>query len=150
MRLGDGPRVTVGNATDLPHWLVELESPKMRRIALTVASPDLDAELDPRFGRAACLLLVDPETLAYEGLANPGRDAPGGAAVEAAQSIAEHGAVAVISGDFGPKAQRALETAGIAMYRYGSCATAREALERFQARELPAAGIGLRPDHDER
>lgn len=122
----------------------------MTKIALTVASPGLDAELDPRFGRAAFLLMVDTETLAYEGLANPGREAHGGAAVEAAQLLADHGAAAVISGDFGPKAQRALETAGVAMYRYATCANAREALERFQARELPAAGTGVRREHGER
>ncbi|MGD8867864.1 MAG: NifB/NifX family molybdenum-iron cluster-binding protein [Gemmatimonadales bacterium] len=121
----------------------------MTKIALTVASPGLDAELDPRFGRATFLLLVDPETLAYEGLANPGREAPGGAAVEAAQFLADHAAAAVISGDFGPKAQRALDAAGIAMYRFESCVTAREALERFKARELPAAGAGLRLEDGE-
>jgi predicted Fe-Mo cluster-binding NifX family protein len=111
----------------------------MTRIALTVAGPSLEAELDPRFGRAAFLLLVDPETMAHEGLANPAGEAHGGAGVEAAQFLADHEAAAVISGDFGPKAHRALEAAGIAMYCYESCASVREALERFQAGRLPEA-----------
>ena len=63
--------------------------------------------------------------------------------------LADHAAAAVISGDFGPKAQRALDAAGIAMYRFESCVTAREALERFKARELPAAGAGLRLEDGE-
>jgi predicted Fe-Mo cluster-binding NifX family protein len=110
----------------------------MSKIALTVAAPDLDAELDPRFGRAAFLLLIDMETLAWEGLANPAREARGGAGVQTAQFLAEHEADAVVSGDFGPKAQQALQTAGIEMYVYESCETAREALQRFRAGELPA------------
>lgn len=110
----------------------------MSKIALTVAAPDLDAELDPRFGRAAFLLLVDSETLAWEGLANPAREARGGAGVQTAQFLAEREAGTVLSGDFGPKAQQALQTAGIAMYVYESCETAREALQRFRAGELRA------------
>lgn len=111
----------------------------MHRIALTVATPDLDAEVDPRFGRADFILLVEPETMAWEALANPAREAPGGAGIQAAEFVAERGADAVLSGDFGPKAYQALEAAGIAMYRYESCRTAREAMERFRAGELPAA-----------
>ncbi len=51
----------------------------MNRVALTVASPNLDVGVEPRFGRAAYLLLVDPETMVFESLANPGRDAEGAA-----------------------------------------------------------------------
>jgi predicted Fe-Mo cluster-binding NifX family protein len=111
----------------------------MHRIALTVATPDLDAEVDPRFGRADFILLVEPESMAWEALANPAREAAGGAGIQAAEFVAQNGAHAVCSGDFGPNAYEALEAAGIAMYRYESCRTAREAMERFKAGELPAA-----------
>jgi predicted Fe-Mo cluster-binding NifX family protein len=109
-------------------------------VALTAAAPHLDAEVDPRFGRAAFILLTDSEGAAWEALANPAVEASGGAGVQAAQLLAEREAGAVVSGDFGPKARQALQAAGIAMYGYRSCKTAREALEEFRAGRLPAVG----------
>ena len=36
----------------------------MRRIAISSAGPDLDGPVDPRFGRAAGFVIVDPDTMA--------------------------------------------------------------------------------------
>ena len=110
----------------------------MQNIALTVKSPDLDAEIDPRFGRADWILFVEPETMEWTAQANPGRNARGGAGIQAAQFLGENEASAVISGDFGPKAHRALEAAGVTMYRSGPPMTAREAVELYNAGTLPA------------
>lgn len=109
----------------------------MKKIALTVGSPHLDAEVDPRFGRADWILFVEPETMEWKAQENPGRDARGGAGVQAAQFLGDREASAVISGDFGPKAHQALEAAGIAMYRCEPHTTAHEAVELFKAGELP-------------
>ncbi len=108
----------------------------MKKIAPTVGSPHLDAEVDPRFGRADWILFVEPETMEWKAQENPGRDARGGAGVQAAQFLGDREASAVISGDFGPKAYQALEAAGVAMYRCESRTTAREAVELYQAGKL--------------
>ncbi len=104
-------------------------------IALTVVSPDINSEMDPRFGRAAYLLLVDPKTMSWTSMPNPGKEASGGAGVRLAQLLSEKKVEAVISGRFGPKAADALEKAGIAMESLPSASTAQEALDHWKGRK---------------
>lgn len=109
----------------------------MTRVAVTVGSPGLDVEVEPKFGRAPFIVLVDPETMAWESLANPGWDARGGAGVRVAQVLSDHRVSDAVSGDFGPNAEDALEAAGIAMHRCGSGTTARKAVDLLKAGDLP-------------
>jgi predicted Fe-Mo cluster-binding NifX family protein len=114
------------------------------RIVLTTVSPDIESEIDPRFGRGACFLIVDPETLEWQAVSNPAISAPGGAGIQAAQFIVDRSCDAVLSGDFGPNAFNALKAAGISMFLYGSCRTAQEAIQRFKSGQLeePHAPVG--------
>lgn len=118
----------------------------MDEIALTVESPHLDAEIEPRFGRADWILFVHPETMVWKAEANPGRNARGGAGIRAAQFLGEENASAVISGDFGPKAQSALKAAGVLMYRCESHMTAREAVELYRSGKLRSEDPPQRSD----
>jgi len=102
-----------------------------KMVAVPVTAPDLDAEVGSRFGRTQHFLLVDPATMAWRAVANPGSRAGGGAGVQTAQFLAEEGVDAVIGVDFGPNAQEALRMAGIAMYHCSSGATVRGAVERL-------------------
>lgn len=116
-------------------------------IALTVVSPDINAEMDPRFGRAAHLLLVDPETMSWTSVPNPGRESSGGAGVRLAQLLSEKKVRVVISGRFGPKASEALEKAGIAMVSDPAAHTALEALAHWKGRRKKGSRrLGL-PDY---
>jgi len=38
------------------------------KIAITATGPDLDSIVDPRFGRCAYFLIIDPETMEYESI----------------------------------------------------------------------------------
>jgi predicted Fe-Mo cluster-binding NifX family protein len=87
------------------------------------------------------ILLVDPKTMAWESIVNPGRDAGGGAGIRVAQILSERKVSDVISGKFGPNAQDALEAAGISMHRCRSNTTVREAIELLNAGNLPGAGV---------
>jgi predicted Fe-Mo cluster-binding NifX family protein len=114
------------------------------KIAITVSGTDLNAALDPRFGRAAGFLLVDTKTneIAYEPN-EQNLNAAQGAGIQSAQNIAAAGVQAVISGHCGPKAYRVLSASGIAVYPC-SAATAAEALEQFKAGQLkPANGADV-------
>jgi predicted Fe-Mo cluster-binding NifX family protein len=82
------------------------------KIILTTASPCLDSEVDPRFGRGAYLLVVDTDTLEWQPHPNPGASTPCGAGIQAAQFVIDQKAGAVLSGDFGPHAFDALQAAG--------------------------------------
>ena len=108
----------------------------MKKIALTVAAPGLDVDVEQRFGRSAFLLLVDPDTLEWDSIANPGRDAGSGAGIKIAQVLSERKVSDVISGEFGPKAHDALKAAGIAMHRCKSDTTVRKALDLLVAGKL--------------
>lgn len=113
------------------------------RIAITSSGSDLDAPFDPRFGRAAYFVVFDDEAETWQSYANPAVDAPGGAGVQAAQFIADHGVAAVISGDFGPNAYRALSAAGLTMSvaPRGESPSVRQLLDQYRSGELqPVAG----------
>jgi predicted Fe-Mo cluster-binding NifX family protein len=109
------------------------------RIAITVTTPDPQAEVDFRFGRAPFFMLFDTGTEEWTPLANPGLEASGGAGVRAAQFLADRRVQAVVSGAFGPNAFRVLDAAGIAMYHFDSRSTCRQAVESYQSGSLARA-----------
>jgi predicted Fe-Mo cluster-binding NifX family protein len=118
------------------------------KIVMTTTAPELNATVDPRFGRAAYLLLIDTNTHEWEAQTNPGANSTGGAGIQAAQFAANYQVQAAISGDFGPHAFAALKAAGIAMYLYGDCRTVGEALECFKAGLLQQVNTPTRSDCD--
>jgi predicted Fe-Mo cluster-binding NifX family protein len=110
------------------------------KIAISTSGKNLDSAYDPRFGRAAYFCIIDPETSVFEALSNPAIDATGGAGVQASQFIARNGAIAVISGAFGPNAYDALTASEIKMYLAPSGDfTVLDILERFKAGQLEQA-----------
>ena len=108
------------------------------KIAITTTSPDITAEIDPRFGRGANFLIADLDTQDWHAVPNPGVSASGGAGIRAAQFICDQQVDAVISGDFGPNAYDALKQAGVSMYLFGSSRTVQEALENYKSGQMEA------------
>lgn len=115
-------------------------------IILTAVSPNIESEVDPRFGRGAYLLVVNTDTLEWTAHPNAGVRASGGAGIQAAQFATDQHVEAVISGDFGPNAYNALQASGIAMYVYGDCRTTQEAVTRFKDGLLQQVGSPTRND----
>lgn len=112
------------------------------KVAVSALSPELDARVDERFGRAACLLVIETETLDFENVDNTANQrALQGAGIGAAESVAGAGVEAVITGHLGPKAFRALELAGIKGYA-GAGMSVREAVAAFAAGDLELLGEG--------
>jgi len=83
------------------------------KIAISATGPNLDAEVDPRFGRCAYFIIVDPETMEFEALNNSSAMAGGGAGISAGQTIASKGVQAVLTGNCGPNAYQVLSAAGL-------------------------------------
>lgn len=110
------------------------------KIAITAKDNTLEAELDPRFGRADYFVLVDSDTLAFEAVPNEQSfNLPQGAGIQAGQILVKHGADVLITGNCGPKAFRVLRQAGIEVMRCDA-ARVREALEQYlQGLLRPAA-----------
>ena len=83
-------------------------------IAVTSERMDLAGEVDPRFGRAKHFLLVDSETMNFQVVENRHNlNLPQGAGIQAAQNVANHEPVVVLTGNCGPKAFKTLQAAGI-------------------------------------
>ena len=101
------------------------------RICVTSLGPNLDSEVDPKFGRAQFFLFFDPETKTFEALKNPNLELAHGAGIQTSQMVVSHNASVVLSGAFGPKAAQVLKTAGIKM-RAGYSGSVKDALAKFQ------------------
>lgn len=109
------------------------------KIAISTSGHDLNAPLDPRFGRAVRFLVYDTESKTFELTGNEQNlNAAQGAGIQSAQNAASSGAKAVISGHFGPKAFRVLNASSIAAYP-STATTVQEALNLYAAGELTAA-----------
>jgi len=84
------------------------------KIAVTSTGKDLDSPMDPRFGRAAYILLVDPDTMAFEVLDNAENvNAFKGAGIQAAVTISDKKADVLLTGFCGPNAFKTLEAANV-------------------------------------
>ena len=105
------------------------------QVVIPANGADLDAPASPVFGRCQTFIFVDPETLAFEALPNPALDAPGGAGVQAAQTVLQNGVSAVIAPSLGPNAFRVIQAAGIPAYRMEG-ATVREVIAAYNAGQL--------------
>ncbi|MEW6594030.1 MAG: NifB/NifX family molybdenum-iron cluster-binding protein [Thermodesulfobacteriota bacterium] len=102
------------------------------KIAVSSTGKELSSQVDPRFGRAAYLLIIDSDSGAItEVIDNSAAGAMAqGAGISAASRIAEAGAKAILTGVVGPKAAVVCEKAGIAMINEAS-GTVAEAVNKF-------------------
>lgn len=105
------------------------------KVCVTAAGPGLEAPLDPRFGRCAYFVIVDAETMEAESISNSCAGAASGAGIQAAQTIANAGASALITGNIGPNAAETLKAAGVKVY-LTSGGSVREAVEKLKNGEL--------------
>ncbi|MFZ2055138.1 MAG: NifB/NifX family molybdenum-iron cluster-binding protein [Candidatus Aminicenantales bacterium] len=102
-------------------------------ICVTAKGPDLEAEVDPNFGRAAYFLIVDPSTLEFKSFDNPHSQAGHGAGIQSAQFVAGQGISAVLTGQVGPNARQVLDSAGIRVVAVERCSV-REAIAELTKR----------------
>jgi predicted Fe-Mo cluster-binding NifX family protein len=122
------------------------------KIAITSQGDNLEAQVDPRFGRCAYFIILDPETEEMEAVLNSAVDAMGGAGPRSAQTISDKGAEAVITGNVGPNAFQTLKAANIKIYQ-GASGTVKETLAKYkrgEMKELSNSSVpghfGLKPD----
>ncbi len=106
------------------------------KLAISATEASLDAPIDPRFGRAACFVIVDTDGNAATMIDNTANQAAThGAGLQAAKVIIEAGAAAVISGHVGPKAFDVLHPAGVKIF-HAENTTVRQAAQSYQKGQL--------------
>ena len=109
------------------------------KIAVSATADNLDAIVDPRFGRCAYFVIVEVEKNEIknaEAVQNPAATAMGGAGIQAAQLIASKGAKVLISGNIGPNAFSVLSGTGIKIATGVAGISVREAVQRYLKGEI--------------
>ena len=105
-------------------------------VAYCAQDKSINSQLDPRFGRCSYFILADSEKgEELEVIPNQSSSASGGSGPQSAQLMAEKNVNAVVAGNFGPNAVKALKAAGITIYTAKEMSI-KEAITKFQHNEL--------------
>jgi predicted Fe-Mo cluster-binding NifX family protein len=99
---------------------------------VTALSGNLEAQIDPRFGRCPYFVIVDSETMEFEAVPNTASGSMSGAGIQAAQTVASKGTEVLITGNVGPNAFQALSAAGIKVV-IGAFGNVREVIEKYKS-----------------
>jgi predicted Fe-Mo cluster-binding NifX family protein len=121
------------------------------KIAISSKGTDLEAQVDPQFGRCQYFIIVDSATEGFEVVDNKAAVLSGGAGIQTAQTVVNSGSAAVVTGSLGPNSTNALMVAGLKVY-LGASGTVREALQQLKegklhetskaATNMQASGVG--------
>lgn len=103
------------------------------KIAVTSVGTELSDEVDPRFGRATYILIVDAENMAVEIIDNSKNvQAFKGAGIQAATTVSDRGAEVLLTGYCGPNAFKTLKAGGVRVVQDVS-GTVRDAVRNFKS-----------------
>ena len=109
------------------------------RIAITATGTDVDSHVDPRFGRAQFILILDESGSIVEALDNSQNlNAMKGAGIQAGKVLSDKKVDVLMTGHCGPNAFKALNAARIKVVVEQS-GTVKEALDRFNRNEVKFA-----------
>lgn len=106
------------------------------QIVITAKGPDLDSEVDLRFGRAEYFILIRLDDESRTILVNEDRkDTDKGVGLKNSQRVIDAGAEVVISGRIGQKVVNMMSKLGIGIFLVGG-GTVREAFEQFKQEQI--------------
>ena len=116
------------------------------KVVVSSSGADKTSMLDPRFGRCSYFIFVDTETDTVDAVVHGAVSSGHGAGIQAAQSVIEAGAEAVISRRVGPNAFQVMAAAGLKVYE-SDAASVEEAVAALKAGKLTAVGAPTGPSH---
>jgi len=147
--MGSGLRMGPGRGQGRnPVGKTTFQEAQMGKIAVSCEEPTLDSRVDPRFGRAAGFLIVDPDSMQFQYVDNGASQAMAqGAGIQAAETVYRSGAKVVLTGFVGPKAFQALTAAGIQVVQNVENMSVRDAVEAFKAGRFQPATAPNRMGH---
>jgi predicted Fe-Mo cluster-binding NifX family protein len=108
------------------------------KIVFTAKGTDMNAAIDPRFGRTEYFVIFDEESKSVESYDNRAIEGEAhGAGPKTAQKLVEYGAEILITGNGpGGNAAAVLKTTGIEVYMGAGEMTVTEAYEAYKAGSL--------------
>jgi len=104
-------------------------------IAISAMGRNLDAQVDPNFGRCQYFSIVDSDTLEFESIENPNIGHMSRAGTQSGHMMVDRGIQIVLTGNIGPNAFQTLSAAGIQVIA-GVNGTVREAIHQFNSYQL--------------
>ncbi len=117
------------------------------KIAITSKGAALDSQVDPRFGRAPYVLIVDSESNEFESLNNlENVNRLKGAGIHAATMISDKGAEVLMTGYCGPNAITTLNAAKIKVILEVD-GTVKGAIESFKQGKLSFSEVANAEGH---
>lgn len=116
------------------------------RVAVTATAPTLDANVDPRFGRCPCFVIVETDDMSFEAVDNSNQGLAQGAGIQSARLLADRNVKHVLTGNCGPNAHQTLSAAGISVI-VGCAGTVRDVAEQFKAGQLKPTDQPNVPGH---
>jgi predicted Fe-Mo cluster-binding NifX family protein len=116
------------------------------KVAVSSSGKDLNAQLDPRFGRCRYFLIIETDNMKVEAFANENASLGGGAGIQSAQFVASKGAQSVITGNCGPNAMQTFAAAGVQVY-VGQAGTIKDIVNKYKNGELTPASQANAPSH---
>ncbi|WHH58387.1 NifB/NifX family molybdenum-iron cluster-binding protein [Petroclostridium sp. X23] len=105
------------------------------KIAMPCSEKSIDSQVNQTFGRSPFFIIVDSDTIAYDAIENPAMNASGGAGIQAAQTIVDSGAQALITARCGQNASDVLKPAGVKLYK-AIPGTVKQLVEAFKDGKL--------------
>jgi len=105
------------------------------KICITSQGNDLEAQVDPRFGRCQYFIIIDTDTDETDVLDNSNKDGMGGVGVQSGQVMAEKEVKVVLTGNVGPNAFQTLQAGGIEVIT-GVSGTVKEVIEKYKKGEF--------------
>ncbi len=117
------------------------------KIAISAQGKDMDAEVDPRFGRAPYFIIVDTDTMEFKAVDNKQNlSLPQGAGIQAAMTVINKNVEVLLTGNCGPKAFATLKAANVDVIT-GVRGKVQDAVEKFKRGEYKASAAPSVPSH---
>ena len=117
------------------------------KIAVTSQGDTLESQIDPRFGRAAYIIVVDTQTLKFEAFDNAtNKNAFKGAGIQAAAMLSDKDAEVLLTGFCGPNAFKTLEAAGVKVAN-DQTGTIMDAVKKFNQGNIAFADSANKDGH---
>ena len=116
------------------------------KLAVSAIGRDLDAQVDPRFGRCQHFIIVDSDTLEFEAIENPNIGIMSRAGIQLGHMMADRGVQVILTDNIGPNAFQTLSAAGVQVIA-GVSGTVREAIHKLNSDQLRPISRATVPEY---
>jgi len=105
------------------------------KICVTSKGKNLESQVDPRFGRCAYFIVIDPDSMEFETIENSNAQTMGGAGIQSGQLVSSNDVKIVLTGNVGPNAFQTLKASGVEIIT-GVSGSVGEAVRKYKQGEF--------------